>query len=65
VKAGIVTFREIETAHQRERVAESRALRSGKISARQIQDANSLIPAGATIQIVGLGGYLKNRRAAK
>jgi len=65
VKSAIATFREIETAHQKERAADSRALRTGKATAGTIQEANSVIPVGAIIRIVGLNGYLKNRRAAK
>lgn len=57
-----VSFRKIQNAHQKERAEDARALRSGKTSPRKLQETNSFIPVGATIKIVDLVGYVKNRR---
>lgn len=58
-----VSFLDIQKAHQNERVEDSCALRSEKTSARKLQERNSFIPVGATMKIVDLAGYVKNRRA--
>jgi len=63
VSRNTVSFLEIQKAHQKERAEDVRALRSGKTSARKLQEANSFIPVGATMKIVDLAGYVKNRRA--
>ncbi len=63
VKPRTVSFRKIQEAHKKERAADARALRSGKVSARELQEVNSIIPAAATIRIANLAGYIRNRRA--
>jgi hypothetical protein len=63
VSRNTVSFLEIQRAHQKERAEDAGALRSGKTSARKLQETNSFIPVGATMRIVDLAGYVKNRRA--
>ena len=63
VKTKAVSFREIEDAHRKDRASDTRALRSGKVTARELQEANSFIPVGATMRISNLSAYLKNRSA--
>jgi hypothetical protein len=63
VSGNTVSFLEIQKAHQKERVEDARALRTGKTSARKLQATNSFIPIGATMKIADLAGYVKNRRA--
>lgn len=57
-----VSFQEIQNAHRKERAADALALRTGKTSARKLQEKNSIIPAGAAMKINDLAGYVKNRR---
>jgi len=61
VKERTVSFRKIEAAHRKGRASDTRALRSGSMSANVLQEINSIIPAGATMKIANLAGYLKNR----
>jgi hypothetical protein len=61
MKARSVSFREIEDAHRKERAGDAAALRSGEVSARELQERNSIIPAGASIQIVDLAAYVRKR----
>jgi hypothetical protein len=65
VKTRTVSFREIQDAHKKERAEDSRALRAGTISAAELQARNSFLPVDAPMQIVDLGGYLKNRRRSR
>ncbi len=61
VKTKTMSFRKIQEAHRKERAADVRALKSGEISAAKLQEANSFIPVGASIQIADLAGYVRNR----
>lgn len=63
VSRNTVSFLEIQNAHRKERAEDARALRTGKVSTRKLQERNSFIPAGATMRINDLAGYVKNRRA--
>jgi hypothetical protein len=63
VSRNTVSFLEIQNAHRKDRAEDSRALRTGKVSARKLQERNSFIPAGATMKINNLASYVKNRRA--
>lgn len=60
-----VSFKEIETAHRKERAADAVALRTGKISSGQLQEKNSFLPARASMKLVDIAGYLKQRRNRK
>lgn len=62
MSSSTVSFLEIQNAHRKERAEDARAVRSGKISVRKLQEANSFIPAGASMKIADLAGYVKNRR---
>jgi hypothetical protein len=57
-----VSFIEIQKAHRKDRAEDARAMRSGKTSARELQEKNSIIPAGAVMKIADLAGYVKKRR---
>ncbi|MFC7337338.1 hypothetical protein ACFQY0_09140 [Haloferula chungangensis] len=61
MKARTISIREIDEAYQKERAADAAALKTGTISARQLQKTNSLIPERASMQIVDLASYLKGR----
>jgi hypothetical protein len=63
VSRNTVSFLEIQKAHQKERAQDARALRTGKTSARKLQETNSFIPVRSSMKILDLAGYLKNRRA--
>jgi len=63
VRTKTVSFRKIEEAHRKDRASDARALKSGSVSARELQEVNSFIPVGATMRISNLAGYLRNRSA--
>lgn len=63
MKVRTVSFREIQDAHKKDRAADTRALRSGRATVSELQELNSFIPAGASLRIVNLAGYVRNRRA--
>jgi hypothetical protein len=62
LKARTVSFREIQDAHKKDRAADARALRSGRATVSELQELNSFIPAGASMRIVNLASYVRNRR---
>ena len=61
VKTKTMSFREIQDAHRKNRAADARALKSGKISAEELQETNSFIPVDASIRIADLAAYVRNR----
>jgi hypothetical protein len=63
VSRNTVSFLEIQKAHQKGRAQNLRAMRTGKTSARKLQETNSFIPVGSTMKVVDLAGYIKKRRA--
>jgi hypothetical protein len=63
VSRNSVSFLEIQKAHQKERAQDARALRTGKTSARKLQETNSFISVRSNMKIVDLASYVKNRRA--
>jgi hypothetical protein len=63
VSRSSVSFLEIQKAHQKERAQDACALRTGKTSARKLQETNSFIPVRSNMKIVDLASYVKNRRA--
>jgi len=61
LKALRTSLSEIDHAHRKERAADTRALRSGKISAQELQQRNSFIPRDAKVEICDLAAYMKSR----